>query len=261
LKRSIDNMNFNVFIGIDQTGAATKSGQPKMLPVAIIYKKKHFVNLNIQSITESEIEKILIDQLNLSKLKIKNLKPLILVDSVLGLPADLKVELKSIFKEIEFYQYNEKKYGAQTAYSFFNKFISKNMSTKPRRHVEVLAKANSVFNLTPYQRNIGCGSYRILKDLSQNQKWFQIWPHYLKSSKWATIAEGYPTYYWKTLFNFNSRPNKNHLNINFKTADHADAYILAFAAYTLRNAYNKISLPHVSQTEGWIYGFNKFKSN
>ncbi len=248
--------NINIFIGIDQTGAVQKNGLPKPLNVCIIDQRKKLIvknGLYISSLTQVNIKNLLI-----TELKNYNNEPvLICVDTVFGLPVELNIKVQKILKTSENYSFKEKKYGALTAHHFFNSFL-KVTKTKvlPQRRVDQIVNSNSVFNLAPYQKNIGCGSYRIIKDLASEKKWFNLWPFESKNCQFY-IAEGYPTFFWKNLLNLKSRNLEELKNffpkLTFKNLDQADSFLLAFGASKCEKYLFKTPTK-AAKKEGWILG-------
>lgn len=253
----------NIILGIDQTGAVHSNGRPKALPMTcLILKndsiKKIHTGIYLNKLNKTEINNQLKCILGRGK-EIENLNILICVDAVLGLPAEIKMDVNGIFKQIKKFK-TEKPYGAKTAYSFFQSLLKQSkLSQTPHRELEIKLKANSVFNLTPYQRNIGCGSYRILKDLSEDQTWFDIWPHYI-NRKNCIIAEGYPSYFWKTIFKQKNRNleslKKLFPELKFKNIDEADSFVLAYGAHIFQNQIYKKPPKKFLQYEGWILGYD-----
>ncbi len=252
-------MKFDFIIGIDQTGATTAKGIPKPLTCSLIDNRKqqspknHF-ELRIKSLTEKEIYNLIQNHTDLDFEAITKLKILIVVDAVLGLPQSCKIKMHKILTAVKDYEFNNKAYGAKTAFQFFNSF-SKDLKN-PERTVEVLTKANSVFNLHPFQKNIGCGTYRILKDLSLDTTWYQIWCHQPTNSKTnVVIAEGYPSFYWKVWLK-NSQRQNNWKNHKFNNQDSADSFVLAYAGlkFSKTNDFWNIKIPRKIKNEGWILG-------
>lgn len=246
--------SFDLFIGIDQTGAIDSKGRPKKLPVCAIHKRKVILNQTLPALTQEGLKNFIHNHLGFS---IEDVKTLICVDAVLTLPKDLAISHQQILKKIKKHSFQNKHYGAICAHHFFNSLSSNNKNHL--RLIEEILGANSVFNLKPYQRNVGCGSYRILKDLSNNPGWYQLWP-IEKNNKPITICEGYPSYYWQ---NFYALP-KRHLDsikkmtqMDFKNQDFADSYILALAAQKLSHQVTKAKLPQVSEIEGWVLGVDQ----
>lgn len=253
LPKVFPKSHFDIFIGIDQTGATNAKGIPKPLPACLLFetnRKVHHSLTTLSSLTFAEIERALSD----APADFKNKKVLICVDSALGLPAELKVSIRDLIGETQDFSYQGKSHGALTAHAFFNHFLKS--AEIPQRNVETLVKANSVFKLQPFQKNIGCGTYRVLKDLAQDQSWFSLWP-FEQAKRAFTIAEGYPSYFWKTLLNAKTRDLKvikKRTGISFKTVDHADAFVLAGGALHFQNDVLKPSKSALSKKEGWILG-------
>lgn len=249
-------MSFKIFIGIDQTGATKINGEPKPLNICLIDARDE--NIKIKS--RIKIKKLSFSEINHTiKIHVPNYKNencLICIDTVFGLPSELGIPIDQIFSDSQKYIYKNKPYGAITAHRFFNQYL-KNKIHIPQRCVEKMTGANSVFKLTPYQKNIGCGSYRIIKELSQEKKWYSLWP-FENSVKKFVIAEGYPSYFWKHEMNLKNR-NLQKLKelfpeLHFKTLDEADSFILAYGAYKNSTKMNTLKMNKKYKSEGWILG-------
>lgn len=246
--------DFSIYIGIDQTGAVNPQGRPRPLTVSLIdntKKTRFFSNLTIPNLGHAEV----LELVKTCIPQFENEKVLICVDTVFGLPESTQTSVDKIFHKIKDYQSNSKAFGALTAHSFFNQF--RQMDQIPRRKVELLVGANSVFNLKPFQKNIGCGSYRILKNLAQDRSWFSLWP-FEKPHKQFVIAEGYPSYFWKTYLKSNYRNlnllQKTFTDLEFKNLDQADSFILAYGAMLSAKQINNFNPSSQTQFEGWILG-------
>lgn len=243
-----------IFIGVDQTGAVNHKGEPKNLNASLIDQRNkpiYLAGLKLLELSNSSIQQLLNENVPL----IKDHKVLICVDAVFGLPQELQTKPQEIMKRAKKFSFNKKNYGAETAYNFFKQFLLS--EDIPERQVEALVKANSVFNLKPYQKNIGCGSYRIIKDLAQDPTWFSLWP-FDKLDKQFVIAEGYPSYFWRTEFNCPRRDLKylseKFKKINFANLDQADSFVLAYgASKSLVQLFN-FKLTEKTRIEGWILG-------
>ena len=247
--------NLQIFIGIDQTGAVDSKGRPKPLNVSLIDLRKkrpaYFTNLKISSLDKKNIEALLREHIA----EFSTQHVLICVDTVFGLPQELKTPFMRILKDAKDYTFQGKSFGSQVAHSFFVKYlISKQV---PIRKVEGLVKANSVFNLHPFQKNIGCGSFRIIKDLAQDPGWFSLWPFH-KLTKQYIICEGYPSYFWKNLLNSKIRDLKflkeKFKTLDFKNLDQADSFVLAYGASKNVEQLLNFRLPTKFNKEGWILG-------
>ncbi len=250
-------MTFKIFIGIDQTGATKANGLPKPLDICLIDARTS----QIKIITGHKISKLSSnDILQFIKTFIPsyaNEKCLICIDTVFGLPLKTGISVDQIFEDSKSFSFKNKEYGAITAYQFFNQYLKKNSTELPHRFIEQKVGANSVFKLTPYQKNIGCGSFRIIKELSQEKKWFSLWPFESLDKKFV-IAEGYPSYFWKHELNLKNR-NLSKLkeqfpDLRFKTIDQADSFVLAYGAFKNSSKINKLKINKKYKSEGWILG-------
>lgn len=249
-------MSFKIFIGIDQTGAVKANGTPKPLNICMIdartSKIKIYTSQKIPKLSSNDILQFI--RTNIPNYK--NEKCLICIDTVFGLPAETGASIDQVFSDSKNYSFNGKSFGAITAYQFFNQYLKKNSST-PERQIEKRVGANSVFNLTPYQKNIGCGSYRIIKELSQEKKWYALWP-FENTDKQFVIAEGYPSYFWKSDFKLKNRSLQKlkelFPNLNFKTLDEADSFVLAYGAFKNSPKIHHLKINKKYKNEGWILG-------
>ena len=194
---------------------------------------------------------------------------LIILDSVLGLPISLNISFSQILERARSFSFEGKEFGAKVAFHFFQTFLASNGSRKilefPHRHAEQITKANSVFRMHPYQRNIGCGTFRSLKDLAYDSRWFAVWPFESPDSFPILVAEGYPSYFWRTLLASKTRhlPTMSaYLKSHFPEADvpkgpnHADAIALVLGGKAaLQSGYlENIDFPPAALIEGWIFG-------
>ena len=197
----------------------------------------------------------------------------VVVDSVLGVPAELGVDIETLLRDVRTYAFEGKAYGRVTAARFFARYLSPALQRRllertargflPVRDTERLANANSVFLEHPFQRNVGCGSYRILRDLAQDDRWFTLWPHESSNGP-VVVAEGYPSLYWRQVLGSRTRDAQRLVALlarEFpdaelpKTADDADAVLLALGARAATAAGAlEAKLPAVALREGWILG-------
>jgi hypothetical protein len=248
-------------LGIDQTGAVKGNGQPRPLYACLLRLQagRLETNLRLAKFCEAEV---------LELLGPNALPALIIVDSVLGLPQSTKVSIQRLLAEAANFTFADQAFGAQVAHQFFLSFLSDSQSSSkefPMRKVELLCGANSVFKLRPFQRNIGCGSFRVLKELGQKPDWFRVWPFDKFVAEGITIAEGYPSQMWQDLFGVKrkhaSSVFENYLQENYsatpspRTADDADACVLALGGKRLlEENYFQIAPSTLMQAEGWIAG-------
>jgi hypothetical protein len=249
-------MQISYILGIDQTGAVDAKGNPKRLFVSLCKLDKASYtmvpNLTIKNLHITEVTTLIKQYFP----EFSTEHVLICVDSVLGLPKDCGVTVHDLLSKARDYKFKKKSFGANVAFQFYSTFAK---SPYPSRQVETLVGANSVFQLMPYQRNIGCGSYRILKNLAENIEWFSIWPFEIPTKQFI-IAEAYPSYFWKHTLGFKTRNldslKKRYPKYEFKSADFADGFVLALgASKNLDYIKNKDIFPsYVTMFEGWILG-------
>lgn len=250
------------FIGVDQTGAVNSKGLPKALPICVFDQKNQAIQFHrISKLSWQEIEPLLPKNTKKSEV-------FLLIDAVLGLPSQANSKrrsLRDLLKMTEKYEFEKKPFGMMTAHQFFLQFVE-GLDDIPTRKVEEITSANSLFKLHPFQKNISCGTFRIWKDLSSDLSWFQVWPHQVSHPGRAYIAEGYPSYYWKTIFNLKTRNAENLLKQLhaqwgkqlktqkvLKDPDALDAFVLAWSAYHLIQKKSLLQRPR-KRTEGWILG-------
>lgn len=245
---------FKIFVGIDQTGAVNSKGIPKSLVVTVLDAREQlrvYTSLTIPSLTQPHLQSFLQKLLP----DFAGEKVLLCVDAVLGLPEDLKIKQDHIFNQIRQFTYNDKAYGALTAHQFFIQFL--NSSETPHRQVERKVRANSVFKMKPFQKNISCGSYRILKDLSADTSWCSLWP-FENVDKQYTIAEGYPSYFWRQVIGLKTRNldllHEKFTHLQFETIDQADSFVLAYGAHHFKDQITNFKRNSTTQYEGWILG-------
>jgi hypothetical protein len=186
----------------------------------------------------------------------------IAIDCVLGLPASLAVpwrEALSLTLKFE-------GYGRKPAAEYFRTI---GQGQVPRREIEYITKANSMFQERPFQRNIQTGTFRFWKEMAQHPDWFYV-PYLTREPSpqgRVPIFEGFPSLSWKQIFGFKTRkpadlPEAIHrvfpeANLARKDASllrkdphFADAAVLAFAMRTLYRA----ELKRKPDVEGWILG-------
>lgn len=284
---------FSTFLGIDQTGATDSKGLPKPLPVALVYKTSQSwklvfshqgKRLDIPSVTRESLLQLLHQFPHPGR---DLSRTALIMDSVFGLP-QAQFPLKSggsdslfdIFKSASKFTYLGKAYGRDTAEKFFAQFLKNHRgSLLPRRLCEEKSGANSVFLTRPFQRNIGCGTFRIWKELgAAPEKWFQVWGFdeaelHVQDGPW--IFEAYPSLFWKKVLGFSSRNPKDlvrflqtsaprdldfqprQLPLLLEDPDLCDSVVLALSALILQEKQNGLweipSIPHLDK-EGWILG-------
>lgn len=271
-------MRFEVFVGVDQTGASAKNGKPRPLPAAIVTQAGKQIVLSVSSL--KGLTKEAIDNfIEKEEIEINRSGELaIIVDCVLGLPEEVFPRgeaLFDLFRQANQFKFDGRAQGAEVAYEFFKQFLEPDsVENFPRRQCETLAKANSVFQLKPFQKNIGCGTFRIWKELGSRNKWFHLWPTERLSLVFPTIFEGYPSLVWKKIFGLKKRTpsdlieaaeKKIGLEIAVseatrtlieKNPNYADAAALALGAYYLQECEELTATADIpdKQKEGWIIG-------
>lgn len=282
-------MKNKVFVGIDQTGAVNSKGIPKPLPTCLILQKP---NQKLQVEFKSLASLTQEHSLNLFKLCGDEYfqgftSAIFIVDTVFGLPSEgMKThrDIRECFKKAAEFQYQGRAYGAQTAFHFFNSLRLnysktdfeegglKTLGPLPEREIEKLLGANSVFKLQPFQKNIGCGSFRIWKELGQNSDWFSLWPFDQFEESKPVFFEGYPSYSWKNLFQIKSRnideliskiKNDSRFDLSLTQAqkkfmrehpDHVDAFVLALTGLIMSQDLKYLKKTKSKNLEGWILG-------
>lgn len=172
----------SIYLGVDQTGAVSHKGIPKVLPASVLI--------------DNRIELFHLKSFNASELKTvsSSLQTIhAVIDCVLGLPKQLGRDLRESFqKTLEF-----RGYGRAPARDFFRAIGNGRLY---RRACELRLNANSVFLEHPFQKNIQTGTFRFWKDLAQDPDWFYMpWIEKPARKNLTPIYEGYPTYTWKTL--------------------------------------------------------------
>jgi hypothetical protein len=224
---------------------------------------------------------------------------LFLIDCVLGLPREVEgfKNLWSEFKRAHLCR-KERGFGRSSADHFFTELLLNRTGSKkgsfPKRQCEELAKANSVFQKHPFQKNIQTGTFRFWAELGESGKpWARLWPQDFKGEKsprgserkvltaLPIVAEGYPSLLWREVFGFSTRSSKQlveriQTDPEFKKdlviesawlkkiathSDFADAFVLAYGGMKLHREgllFSKsVSENRIRQAlhqEGWIAG-------
>lgn len=268
-------MSFEIFLGIDQTGAIAKHGMPQPLPTACVYREHgQWVlegELSLPSLTKESVE-ALVKEIR-PRLSLQN--TVILLDSVLGLPKSVFPKNKSLFdlmQRAHRFSHDGKRFGAKTAHAFFAQFLEKNPEAMLLRECEKIAEASSVFALHPFQKNISCGTFRSWSELgSSPEKWFSLWPIDNPENQGPWIFEAYPSFLWKKVvksstrdaevlraFLLNQKLVKLHSSVNksLGDVDYCDAMVLAYSGLLLHKRRALFKIPKASslKKEGWILG-------
>lgn len=239
-------------LGIDQTGAISKKGAPKPLAACMIVNGtvafRYLDGLNLRSIHETFPESV-------------GTHLQICVDCVLGLPSAIETNWRTAVRMTSLFQ----GYGRKPASDFFRHLGN---GSAPRREVERICKANSIFQERPFQKNIQTGTYRLWKDLAQDLDCFYVPALENKTaSNQISLTEGYPSLSWRLLFKTKARQPESlrslirSQKIPFKISAHqqrqilrdpnfADAYVLALAFAQSK----KTEIFRIRGREGWILG-------
>jgi len=244
--------NGMIYLGLDQTGAVDSKGRPRPLPACLI-RGREATFFYLKALSRQEL------QSHLSAAELERLQ--VCVDCVLGLPDGISISWREALEATR----GVEGYGRKPAQEFF-RMLGKGL--KPRRRVEVMVGANSVFQERPFQKNIQTGTFRIWKEIAQDLRSFRA-PHVESSSENSGIPlfEGYPSLSWKILFQSATRAprrlaeflktgsfeimwTRSHQRAVEKDPNLADAFVLALTMKKLSRAARL----QASCSEGWILG-------
>ena len=277
---------FDVWIGVDQTGAVRKGRGGVRTPVP----------LKAVVISEGRVRAVPLDHLSRAVLEEKILAPLgrplgpriaLVLDCVLGLASAARSgaapggdSLWALMCGTEALEY-----GRAPAEEFYEGILLRARrqgmigGTIPVRACETIAGANSVFVPRPYQRNIQTGTFRIWKDLVRDApaRWLNFWSiddrgTALVRAPWA--FEGYPSWVWRNLLGCPARKpermkeflsaleiDRETLGLLSSDPDWADSAALALGARILQDqgrleepAPGFASRRPGRGVEGWIMG-------
>ncbi len=255
------------FIGVDQNG----SGNP--LPLA----RLHLVEGNwalechpLKSFTRESLQ-----TLNIS---LKDRPTLISVDCVFWSQFNQNLRnLRNDFKNAYAWRLKHGGLGRKIAEDFFKTHRRPPGSKRP---IDLLAKAQSLYSVLPYQRNIQTGTFRIWSDLGESPlDWITLYPWANpKNPAKPLLVEAYPSHAWRSMFGVKMRephllpkmmrsllPEKIKITAKNETLiktnpNYADAAVLALHAF-LNFRQLKILSPHERSTllkNGYIFGVNPF---
>jgi hypothetical protein len=208
---------FTTWLGIDQTGAAVHGGlRARPLPAVV-------ADLRAPSEAQFWIQSEAGRPLRLTALLPGTLADLLrttsgegtlhartalIIDCVLGLPGGSR-DLWEWFEEAA--SAPSPAFGRAPAEAFFAKILasgqvreSANGERFPRRRIEALAGANSVFASRPFQKNIQTGTYRIWRELGLGARecqgpWLDLWPFHGPGHR-PLAMEGFPSWMWRRVF-------------------------------------------------------------
>lgn len=310
------------YLGVDQTGAVIKRRGGRVyrplpaviaLPgrnrtIQILAVSRHQKKIGLASFDPGEIVALVEPYVDVPR------DIVVLADCVFGLPSDMRRGNASLRQLLDRAATHDsaasEPLGRQRSAAFFrnilNEFTPDRHDDKqwPLRRCEQLASSNSVFQEHPFQKNIQSGTYRIWCDLGrslrkQNGHPVRFWPHDFTTEghtndthathatgagQMMTIAEGYPSLYWKTFFGTKTRRPEDlqtlstaalkglgwsltcpHWEVITNDPDTADAAALALAAFIMQSSSELFQrslscAPDPSSTvfhaefEGWIAG-------
>ena len=261
-------MSRPIFIGVDQTGAIDvrrgaqaknslhQSVKAKPLPCCWITGQVvefgELADFNLRSLQET---------LGFS---LKAVRIQIAIDAVLGLPRSHPKAWRTAIHEAGAVE----GLGRAVAEAFFSDLARElPVGDEGLRTVDRKVGAMSVFQSKPYQRNVQTGTFRVWRDLGRDPHWFFV-PELESKSSGIPIFEAYPSYSWfqilgmrrrspdllskwlKSESNLGLQWTSEHKRLVEKSADHADAFVIALALL-LRNG--EIAGAR-RNNEGWILG-------
>jgi len=224
---------FELVVGVDQTGAKVSGGGAKPLPTAIMIKSKKgwklLVPLMLKSFNKKNIESLLCE----FKLTVDWSAILIVADCVLGLPEkivgskDPLTILRSSMSKASVFEGVGLKAGESFFLTCFPNALEKDDSCLVRRTEKNLG-CLSVFKNKPFQKNVQTGTYRIWSDLGKEKEYlnFNIWP-YEKGSGRAYLCEGYPAHAKEVVKKLACAKIENFHLYQEVSKDHKDAAALA----------------------------------
>jgi hypothetical protein len=244
-------------LGIDQTGAIDARGRPRPLPACLL-EKRRFRFFALPAFQRS----VLASSVAASAATLEKSQLTIGLDCVLGLPESVGVRWREALRGT----LKHEGYGRKPARAYFKAL---GQGEQPRRKVELLCRANSVFAEHPFQKNIQTGTFRFWKEMAQDADWF--FAPLLEGEKdqgRIPIFEGYPSLGWKLLLGANTRQpqalgellrafdRKLHWSaaeqaLVEKDPNFADALVLALMVREFAARERRAQIP---SPEGWILG-------
>lgn len=282
-----------IFIGIDQTGAALSSGlKAKPLPICIAIKQE---SGSWRFLTEKRKKPLSLESLHPRCLKEQMVslqlsgslaKTALILDCVLGIPeatqskipAKVKPYLWGLFEKAASFSKEGREFGRSVAEAFFLETFRNYKDQYPKRYCEEISGSNSVFQVRPYQKNIQTGTFRLWKDLgSVGEQWANIWPfdQEKQTGNRPWIFEGYPSLLWKDCLQSPSRDPKKLRRLSEKAfpkfeidtwkhverlPDMADSFVLALGGVLLQEE-GRLWMPSKgffneprALSEGWLLG-------
>ena len=290
------NGQFEIFVGIDQTGASLRGGvEARPLPVAVVEKVgdgawlvTHDPSgrpLRLAAFAPEEVERVLRESRGAKSSLGRHVA--ILADCVFGLPAATwpakHAGNRGLWELFAHAAAHEGGYGLKPAAAYFANILARageQPERYPVRECERLSGANSVFRTHPFQKNIQCGTYRIWRDLGRTRgQWLNFryfTPEREARSNKPWVFEAYPSLIWRELLMQRTR-NLSELGRALKAnapevaideaslahierdADAADAAVLAVGGYLLQKKRLLFAdAPRKDEgKEGWIVGLSR----
>lgn len=295
----------NLVVGVDQTGAAQLGGlKAKPLPCALARRTRNGEwtvralafsgrKLSLASFDGASIERACEDA---GWPGAFGTDSMIVVDCVLGLPyssgASEGVDaLWALFAEAARDVDARSGFGRVQAETFFSELAHRRGFGSgppfPARACEARARANSVFQARPYQKNVQCGTYRIWRDLGRSlaidgARWTRFgWFEDFETGTGPWTFEAFPSLLWRSrlglatrdrarlksalvkskMFNEPVHVSKEDWLALEKSSDWADAAVLALTGASLaqNGQWNRMPELEVSRLrqEGWILGLDQ----
>ncbi len=304
---------FQRFLGVDQTGAALAGGRrARPLPAVLLELPSSGEPGWAKQVVLPDLTRESVLPLLSSPDDPTGSRGVVLLDGVLGLPKELQKNeetgsgspsdsqsgsgssylWREFFRAARMQEPDGRRYGRALGEKFFSEIWSGPSQSKPTRTCERWARANSVFQLHPFQKNIQTGTFRLWRELGQaGEPWIRIWPQdrdqVSRSGPW--LFEGYPSLLWRELLGLPTRdlsqllPHvsrvlaERQLSIRIapdlaealaRSPGLADAWVLALGGALLQQD-QALWLPHdpssaegrAAAYEGWIAGLRRDASS
>lgn len=217
LPRPLPEAQFDVVIGVDQTGAIAERGaSARPLSVAVglrgdagkwTIKAGQKGALKLASLARGDVENLLAQV----RAKVPLSRVALMLDCVLGLPESVMPEdgADALWRVMTSSAQGDEdgvRFGMARAQKFFDALLPPTESL-PQRACEVLCGAVSVFQTRPFQKNVQTGTYRIWRDLTSTQpRWVNLWPFEsepMPDAPWA--FEAFPSWMWRNKLGVRTR--------------------------------------------------------
>ncbi len=292
---------FHRFLGVDQTGAALAGGRrARPLPAVLLEVPSSGEPGWVKQVELPDLTRESVLSLLSSRSDREGSQGAVILDGVLGLPEKFRAREESgsgflwqqFFRAAQMQGEDGRRYGRALGEKFFAEIWSGPTDQMPTRTCERWARANSVFQLHPFQKNIQTGTFRLWRELGQAGKpWIHIWPQDCDQvgefGPW--LFEGYPSLLWRELLGLPTRDlsrlpaqvgrvlAERHLSLRMapdltqalaRSPDLADAFVLALGGALLQ-LDQALWLPldprstegRAAAYEGWIAGLRRDASS